>query len=56
MDPYGAQLEGGLKDFYLLAKANDPELGRSQARVVGALRTPMWCVPDTITASMRASG
>jgi outer membrane protein len=27
---------GGLRDLYLLAKANDPELGRSQARVVAS--------------------
>ena len=34
--PGGGQLAGGLRDFYLLAKANDPELGRSQARVVAS--------------------
>jgi len=28
---------GGLQDFYLLAKANDPDLGRSQSRVAASL-------------------
>lgn len=36
-DQGAAPLAGGLRDFYLLAKANDPDLGRTQSRVSASM-------------------